>query len=903
MPICFRRIAIAVFVSLCLTAAANGQSNAIDAAIEGYIRDASGASIPHARITAHNVSTNVESATLANSDGYFRFPLLQVGTYRVTALTDGFKSITKPDIALAAGQKVRLDFDMQVGSRTETVEVTADTSMELADTGSSAVQGIVSTKEVEDLPVVSRNIYNFQLLAPGVQGLSSPTFGTTQFAFGGNQRSNWNLDGLDNTERGGSRQIRMVITTPEAVEEVQVLSNGYSAEFGRAAGGQVNVILKSGTNKYHGSGLFLYRPQSWQARPSLASVNPQETWQDEAVTFSGPVRKDRLFFFTQYEHNPYTRPNALTILPSNAAALKLPSSQTGTAPFGETYDTYVGKLNYRLNDRNTGYVRYSRFTNHQPNNASGLTIPNRGVNFDDHMNGGGIQLATAFSPNLLNELRYGAIERTQGNAPVGQPDPYSAAVNISGVANIGFNPLALTQTTELSNQIIDNITWTRGRSTWKAGVDIERTSFDIFKSRNLTYTFGGLSAAGPARGAVSSLNQYLNTVQGIVDPATGKPYTYTTFAEDGGNPSLNIAFGFVNGFVQNEFRVTDRLTLNAGIRYETILFPELDANAPFPLSRRIDSDRKDFSPRVSLTWSATHDRKTVVRAAFGTFYDVPPLSIFYTAAQVNGDRFLSYQVAGSDPRAPVFPSVPALSDTALIVKPNISAFAPGFKNTYQIQSNAQVERELPWNLVLTVGYDYAAERHGLYAQNINLGSPVSYLADGRPVFGGAALHPNQAFNQINLIQYGANTNYTALFIHVQKRLSAGLLFQGSYTWSHALADNLGEGGTLSDPTNLRRDYGNADNDLRHYFVGQWLYEPTFKGPTVKWLNGFEISSMIFVNAIPSTAWQAPTSTATASSMTARSSSLAMPSAAPASPRSTPVCSAPSCSTSGIASSA
>ncbi len=829
-------------------AAGYAQSNAIDAAIEGYVHDALGGLIQGAKVTARNTSTNVASETKANSDGYFRFPLLQVGSYRLTAEAEGFKALTKPGFTLAAGQKIRIDFDMQVGSRAETVEVTADTATVLTDTGSSAVEGIVSRKEVEDLPIVSRNIYNFQLLAPGVQGLSSPTFGTTQFAFGGNERSSWNLDGLDNTQRGGSRQIRMVITTPEAVEQVQVLSSGYSAEFGRAAGGQVNVILKSGTNQYHGSQVYLYRPQSWQARPSLAAVNTDVTWWDEALTFGGPIVKDRLFFFTQYEHNPYTRPNALTILPANATALRLAPDQQTIAPFGETYDTFVGKLNYRLNDRNSGYVRYARFTNHQPDNASGLTIPDRGTDFDDHMNGGGIQLATAFSSNLLNEARFGTIQRTQANNPVGKPNPYTAAVNITGVANIGFNPLASTETTELSTQIIDNITWTHGRSTWKAGIDFQHTNFDIYKSRNVAYTFGGLSAAGAARGAVTALNQYLFTSQGLIDPATSKPYTYTTFAEDGGDPKLIISFNFLNWFVQNEFRVTPRLTINAGVRYETILFPSLDPEAPYALSRKIDGDRKNFAPRVSFNWGATKDAKTVVRGAFGTFYDVPALSIFYNAAQVNGHRFLSYSVAGADPKAPVFPTVPTLSDTALVVKPNITAFAPGYKNTYQIQGNLQVQRELPLHLVLTLGYNYAAQRHGLYSQNINLGAPVGLLADGRPVFGGATLRPNQAFNQINLIQSGANTNYNGMFIHLQKRLSSGLLFQGSYTWSHAMANNLGEGGSITDPTNLRRDYGNADNDLRHYFVGQWLYEPHFKEPSVKWINGFELSSMIFFNS-------------------------------------------------------
>jgi hypothetical protein len=167
----------------------------------------------------------------------------------------------------------------------------------------------------------------------------------------------------------------------------------------------------------------------------------------------------------------------------------------------------VGKLNYRINDRKSGYVRYARFTNHQPNNAGGLTIPDRGVNFDDHMNGGGAQLATAFSPSLLNELRYGAIQRTQANA----------------------------------HQIIDNVTWTRGRHTWKLGIDYQHTNFDIFKPENVAYAFGGLSAAGSARGAVSALNQYLYTVQGLTDPATGKA---SAGAGPGGDRDLRRAVVF-----------------------------------------------------------------------------------------------------------------------------------------------------------------------------------------------------------------------------------------------------------------------------------------------------------------------------------------------------------------------
>ncbi len=393
--------------------------------------------------------------------------------------------------------------------------------------------------------------------------------------------------------------------------------------------------------------------------------------------------------------------------------------------------------------------------------------------------------------------------------------------------------------------MIDNLTWTHGRNTIKAGVDYEHTGFDLFRAENRSFTFGGLPAAN-GRPAVSPLNQYLFTLQGLIDPATGSPYTYTQVAWDGGNPKLNIGFNFLNFFVQDEFRLSPRITLNAGVRYEAILFPALDPNAPYPLSRQIDDDLKDFAPRLALNWRLTNDSKTVLRAAYGLFYDVPPLSIFYTAAQVNGDRLLSFQVAGGAPGAPVFPNIPSAGLSSQVVAPSINAFAPGYRDTYQEQANLQIQRDLGWRTLITVGYNFAAQRHGLYAENINLGAPTGLLADGRPIFGGPRVDP--AFNQINLIESGGNTSYNALFVNLKKNLSNGLLVNMTWTWSHALANTLGEGGAPEDPSNLQRDYGNADNDVRQYFVGQALYEPHFKSNGLHWINGFEISSTMFYNS-------------------------------------------------------
>lgn len=825
-----------------------GQANAVDAAVNGYVLDPSKSAIAGAHATLTNTSTGIAQETTTDNKGYYRFPLVPVGTYRLVTVADGFQKNTLDGITLSVGQEARLDISLIVGSTSQTVQV--DAGSDIQDTGTSTVGTVLGTKEIENLPILSRQIYNFLLLSPGVIGMPTSTFSTTQFTFGGTERSQWNLDGLDDTQHGGNRQIRLIIVTPEAVAQTQTLSNGYSAEFGRAAGGQINVIMKSGTNQFHGSAIGQWRPTDIQAIPTLLTTQPDRSWYDEAFTLGGPIVKDRLFFFGQFENNPYTLPNAITITPANAAALGLPSNQIGSAPFGETYRTLVGKVDYTLNSKNSGYVRYAHFSNHQPNNDSGLSVVDRGSRYIDHQNGGGVQLATVLSSNLLNELRFGTIQRDTGDFPVvSSSSAGSVLINISSVANIGFSPLTTTTTTERSSSVLDNLTWTRGRHTMKFGTEFDHELFDNLSGTAPTFTFSGLAASN-GHPAVSSLNQYLNTIAGTTNPATGLPYTYTNLTSYSGNPDIRIAFNFLNFFAQDEMRITPNLSINVGARYEAILFPTFDPKAPYPLSRSIPNDYSDLAPRLGLTWSPFGDQKTTVHAAYGMYYDIPGLGTFYNAAQTNGnpDRLLSYLVAGTTAGAPAFPNVPQFNGGSFQVAPSINAFDQNFHNTYQQQANLQIEQELGSNLKLTLGYDFAALRHGLYYADTNLTETGQTLADGRPVYAGTAKRPNPAFGAINLIHSGTTSNFSGLFVTLQKRLSNGLEFTANYMYSHALDDNIGEGGSVSDPSNLHRDYGNADSDIRHNFVFQGLYQPTFGKRSMRWLNGFELSTMTYQNS-------------------------------------------------------
>src|ERR1700733_3826998 len=304
---------------MAIPTASFGQANAVDAAVNGYVLDPSKTPISGAHITLTNVATGISQDATTDSQGYYRFPLVPVGTYRLDTVANGFETNTLGGIVLRVGQEARLDIPLVVGSIAQTVQVQADSA--ILDTGTSTVGAVLDQKETENLPLLSRQAYNYLLLAPGVMGVPTSTFSTTQFGFGGTERSQWNLDGLDDTQHGGNRQIRLVIVTPESIAQTQTLANGYSAEFGRAAGGQVNVLLKSGTNDFHGSAIGQWRPTDLQAIPTLETTQPDRSWDDEAFTLGGPIVRDRLFFFGEFENNPYTLPNIITITPANASRL------------------------------------------------------------------------------------------------------------------------------------------------------------------------------------------------------------------------------------------------------------------------------------------------------------------------------------------------------------------------------------------------------------------------------------------------------------------------------------------------------------------------------------------------------------------------------------------------------
>ena len=728
------------------------------------------------------------------------------------------------------GSAIHLTLHVSISSQTTDVNVVADAS--ILETHSPAIGATLDQEAIEDLPIITRDVYNLFLFSPGIKGVPSTGFGTPTLSFGGIQRTQWNVDGQDDTSRQFTSNIRLVVNTPETLQSSQVLANGYSAEFGRSAGGQVSLFTRAGTNAYHGQLLGLVRPPSIQAikGPTVPGTNltvPDQSWYDIAVSVGGPIFRDRLFFFANYEYNPYIIPTASTVLPANAATLGLPAAYTNSVPTGQTYNTPSGRLDFNLGKANSGFLRYMRFTNNQTySSAGGLSVLTRGLDFHDTQDGAEAQLVTVISPKTLNEFRFGVVQRNQLYVNEVTPSPTDVEINISGIANFGNSSGAGSNNFEQDFQWIDNLTHSMGRHTLKTGLDFETTSYFVRSSQAPVFTF-------------QNLTQYLNTLAG--------KGTYYQLSLSLGNPILQQRYFFYNGFAQDEFRMSPKLMFNFGLRYQYVQVPVLDPNAPNVNSRSANTDKVDLAPRFAFTSSPFGD-KTVIRGAYGIYFDTPSLSFFQSAAQTNGDlaRLQSYVISGSAAGAPVFPSIPTTAGAQFATKPNIVTFDPKFRILYAHQANLQIERQITKDTSVNAQYSILLTRFGAYERDVNLGAPTGVLADGRPVYGGA--RPNPQFSSIYQLSSGSNSNYHALDITLTQRISHGLQFGTTYSYSKALGTSDQIGAATTDPSNLSHDYGRLSADLRHFWTFEGTYRTTGLTGPAHFFDGILFSTMTFVHS-------------------------------------------------------
>jgi hypothetical protein len=798
--LCFSLILNVIFAGPVFT-----QTGVADGSIQGTVQDPSSAAVTGARITARNVETGFERSTTTGPEGGFEVPLLPPGRYEVAVTAAGFAEFRQIGIIVQLAKASGLDVMLQLPSAQAEVTVQADASiLTLSDT---AVSGTLDSNAMQNLPLTTRNTFNLALFAPGFNGRRDDEFGNPTFAFGGMQRRAFLIDGIDNSQRGGPG--RLGIFAPETVQEVRVLSSSMDAEYGRTVGGMISMITRSGTNDVHGEGLVLLRRPGFVARPSLAATKAFEQWATYSGNFGGPAIKNRLWYYVSGEYEPYDFPHAVTISSSNAAALKLPASDLGSSPFKQRFQTFLGRIDYQIDQRNSVYLRYNSYWDPSKYNTSGgLLVTSADNNFDDRNETWASQWTRIISPDTLNEFRFGSLEREFHRPPVsGVVGP---TISISGVATLGTDSSANQYYLEHQFNFIDALSKRWQQHQFKFGFDI--ATIHVISKDRLTQTF-----------SFSNLTNYLNTVNHIVNPATGTTNWYTQLVQAFGNNVADHTTNSYNYYAQDAYQVTPRLTLSYGIRYEFVQYPSLDPNAPLQNSRSVRSDPWNWAPRLGFAW---HAGNTVIRGGFGVFYDTMNLRLLSQVIRQNGANVLSYTITPSSPGAPIFPNL--LSSAAgTPTKPTVTTFERDFKGMRMHQANLQVDRAIGDDFSVTVGTQYYSGRHIPVLIDTNLGPPVGVLANGRPIFSNSN-RPNTNFAQILQLTSAATSVYYGGFISANKRFSHNFQFSTSYTlgWAFNTNDSTGDAGSnVTDSTNLRRDYSRSSSDQRHRFVLEGIWQP------------------------------------------------------------------------------
>src|SRR5215831_16729361 len=816
----FRSRKICIFVCLVLASrvSALAQAGAATGSIRGTVLDPTGAAVAKAQVEARNVLTGYEHKSMTDDQGRFELPLLPVGTYDIQAKAAGFTAYQQRGVLVELARASDLRIRLSVAGEQQSVTIEADAT--ILTTSSASVDGGLNQRSMENMPVTSRNSFNLALLAAGFNGTRDNEFGNPTFAFGGMRRRAFLIDGIDNTQRGGPG--RLGIFSPETLQEVKVISNSMAAEYGRTVGGMITMVTRGGSNEYHGEALVLERRPGFIARQSLAATKPCQQWAVFSGNVGGPIKKDKLFFFASGEYEPLDAPRAITITPANAAALGLPVSDLGSAPFAQRFQTYLGRLDYQFNPANSVYVRYSNFvTPSKFNTSGGLSPRSASNNFDDRNDTFASQLASVLSPSIVNEARFGFLRREFTRPPVsGVVGP---VISISGVATIGSNTSANQYYDERQFNFIDNLSYRRGRHQFKVGFDIDTIHVVSADRLALTYTFANLA-------------QYLNALNGTAN--------YTQLTQEFGDNTASHTTNSFNFFAQDDFHLTPKLTLSYGIRYEYLAYPSLPSNAPLPESRSFPNDPNNFAPRFGFAWQP--GTKTVVRGGYGLFYDTTNLRLISTAIRQNGDRVQRYVINGTAAGAPQYPA--ALNQSGLTfspAKPSVTNFAHDFRSLYAHQANLQIEQEIARGFSITTGVQYYGGRRMPLLIDVNLGAPTGFLADGRPNFTNT-VRPNPNFNQILQLASVANSTYYGGFVSLNKRFSHSFQFTASYTLGWAFNENDSTGDTGSSPTdstNFRRDYGLSSSDQRHRFVFQGVWQPELNTHTFadRIVNGFLIA--------------------------------------------------------------
>ena len=882
---------ILLVVLMVLTGPAFAQATAAFGTVSGTVLDASGAPVPGAKVAVSNPSLGLNRELTTTDGGIFVAPALVPGEgYKVSVSKEGFTPYATVEFGVHVGETVNLRVALAIGTITQTVEVTG--LAPVVDDVKTEVSQVVGNEMIADLPINGRRVDGFVQLTPAVA--KDADFGLVSFRgmAGGNS---FLIDGIDTTnqyynENAGRTRVGSQFSQ-DAVQEFQVLSSSYAAEFGRASGGVINTITKSGTNDFHGTFFWFFRNRTLNARDptatGAAAINPPEVRHIFGGTIGGPIVKDKLFVFFDTEVQRRNFPVISSVInssvnqnapqswigcaaPATAAQCSAINSllprMFGTVPRNGNQMLNLLKLDYRPNSRNSftadmNYLKWISVNGIQTgiSNTSGGGIGNNG---DDSVRDriGRASWTFIATNSMVNEVHFGWFKDRQADDfdptlqagyPIG-----NVGLSVAGVSTLGgYNILPRILPSENRYQFVDNLSWVTGRHAFKFGVDIARTEdfINSLSNRFGTFTYSNVTTFA----------------QDFTSPTPGASH-YSSYSQTFGNPILDMVIGDLGFYAQDTWKISNRLTANYGLRYERALLPQPTISNPnYPQTGKIPETTKDFAPRIGLAYSLND--KTVLRGGYGLFY------ARYTSSQ-NSNFFTGNDVftqslsitSASSAGAPVFP-VPLTSPAgALASNRSLTIAAPNLRNPYTQQWNIGIERALTSKTTLTASYVNSRGKRLMTVRDINIG-PLSsqvynftildanYKPTGQVYSTPIYLLSNRIdtrYGHINQVENGGKQWYDGLAVHLNQRFTGTFSGTVSYTWSHELDENQYSGSSayaLSSPNGLYNgaysdDKASGNLDQRHRFVGTFIARPRFvkSDSTLArvFVNGWELNGLL-----------------------------------------------------------
>jgi Carboxypeptidase regulatory-like domain/TonB dependent receptor len=844
---------------------AAAQTRATTADLVGVVYDQSRGVLPGATVTATSTDTNQTRSTVTDGSGRFVLPALPPGMYRVMAELDGFAPYTQEGVALQLGTEVELDFTLRVAALQQQVNVVA--SPVLVDRGQTAVATVVTQQQINDLPINGRDFISFSVITPGVTRDNTPQQGasaTTGLTFAGQRArsNNISVDGLDNNDiTVGS--VRAVFSQ-EAVREFQVVTNSYSAEFGKASGGVVNIITKSGTNTPAGNAFFFFRDSALNSKSYFERFTPagDPLTREKApygqkqfgATFGGPIQKDRTFVFASYERLDINASNVVTIddttpvilfgqpIGTPAGILRAAGFpvETGDVPYAIRSNQFLMKVDRKLSVNHNGSLRYNYADAFNENIEpwGGLVARSRGAVRDSVDNMLAASYTAILSPKIVNELRMQFARRDQKvnsldpncNGPCVGEDQGGPTLEVLGVASVGRNRFEPQPRLNDRYQVLETFTVFRGKHQWKAGLDYNYVNHKV---QALPLHFGG-----------RYLFQSLPAIPGLLPaPITGIQALYlglpAAYIQGYGNSSATYGYSDLSLFAQDDWRVTGNLTVKLGARYQNQFWPGRLYNTPgVPDTYPVPRDNNNLAPRVAVSWRPTGSATTVLHGSYGIFYDNLVTGAAGIAYIINGaegvrtlvSRFPASIAAWNTPGHKL-PEPPGGTVPSLVI-----ALDPGLKASYAHHLSAGVDRELPHRVRLTANYVFA--RGLAQLGTIDYNPIVPALGAGRrPLDVGG-----RAGTSASVLQYTSfgETWYHGMTLAASKQLGQRYQFLASYTLSKVddtstdfpsafIPQNNGRGRNPANPKGLPVGFdpdserGPSLQDQRHHLSLSGVY--------------------------------------------------------------------------------